>query len=58
MSGEEQFVPAELRIFQREIWVAPIIGALLAGWLYNSFFAESRNEYNLEQAEIETAQEV
>ncbi|MDJ0732778.1 MAG: aquaporin Z [Nostocaceae cyanobacterium] len=25
-------------------WVAPIVGAILAGWFYNSFFAESRSE--------------
>ena len=25
-------------------WVAPILGAILAGWLYNAFFAESRLE--------------
>ncbi|HHP7231897.1 MAG TPA: aquaporin Z [Xenococcaceae cyanobacterium] len=25
-------------------WVAPILGALLAGWLYNSYFAEPRTE--------------
>ncbi|MDJ0677727.1 MAG: aquaporin, partial [Calothrix sp. MO_167.B42] len=25
-------------------WVAPILGAILAGWLYNAFFAEPRPE--------------
>lgn len=31
-------------------WVAPILGALLAGWLYNSFFADDRAEQDLTEA--------
>ena len=31
-------------------WLAPIVGALLAGWLYNSIFAEDRAEQALADA--------
>ena len=31
-------------------WIAPILGALLAGWFYNSFFAEE----GVEQAASDT----
>ncbi|GAB4526143.1 MAG: aquaporin Z [Pleurocapsa sp.] len=31
-------------------WVAPILGALLAGWFYNSFFAEDKAEQELTEA--------
>jgi aquaporin Z len=31
-------------------WVAPILGALLAGWLYRNFFAEDRAEQDLTEA--------
>jgi aquaporin Z len=27
-------------------WAAPIIGAILAGWVYNNFFDETREEKN------------
>lgn len=34
-------------------WIAPIVGAVLAGWLYTSFFAEARTEQSAADAMID-----
>jgi aquaporin Z len=43
-TGPALFAGAELIAQLWMFWLAPILGALLAGWLYNGFFAETREE--------------
>ncbi|MDJ0619102.1 MAG: aquaporin Z [Calothrix sp. MO_192.B10] len=43
-TGVALFAGTELMSQLWLFWVAPILGAILAGWLYNGLFAESRPE--------------
>jgi aquaporin Z len=49
-TGVALFAGTELVAQLWLFWVAPILGALLAGWLYTNFFAEARTEQDLTES--------
>ncbi len=49
-TGVALFAGTELVAQLWMFWVAPIAGALLAGWFYNSFFADDRAEQDTTEA--------
>jgi aquaporin Z len=49
-TGVALFAGTELIAQLWLFWIAPIIGALLAGWLYTAFFAEARTEQDASDA--------
>ena len=49
-TGVALFAGTELIAQLWMFWVAPILGALLAGWFYNAFFAEEVAEQAVSEA--------